>query len=85
VLPFVDRSRGVSVGEDQGLLVVEYEGGGPEAPPQVRVAGRDLGPAPVAVALGGGRHEVVLKRGDRTSFRYVVIRAGETRIIGIHE
>jgi CheY-like chemotaxis protein len=85
VLPFVDRSRGVSVGEDQGLLVVEYEGAAPGAPPQVRVASRDLGPAPVAVALAGGRHEVMLKRGDRTSFRYVVIRAGETRIIGIHE
>jgi hypothetical protein len=83
VLPFIDRRRGVSVADDQGLLVVEYEGAG--EPPRVRVAGRELGAAPIAAALPAGRHEIVLKRAEQTSFRYVVIRAGETRIVEIRD
>ncbi|MFI5309226.1 MAG: response regulator, partial [Polyangiales bacterium] len=84
VLPFIDRSRGVAVAEDQGLLVVELEGSG-TVPVTVQVAGRKLGPAPVAVALPAGRHEVTLKRDSQTSFRYVLIRPGETRILELHE
>jgi len=83
VLPFIDRSRGVNVAPDQGLLVVEYEASG--APPRVRVAGRELGPAPIAAALPAGRHEIVLKGDQQTSFRYVVIRAGETRVVEIRD
>ncbi len=83
-LPFVDQSRGVEVAEDQGLLVVEDDRPG-GVPPKVRVDGRELGPATVATALAGGRHEIVLKSGDQTSFRYVVIRPGETRIVEIRE
>jgi hypothetical protein len=83
VLPFIDRSRGVDVAPDHGLLVVEYEA--TDAPPRIRIAGRDLGPAPVATALPAGRHELVLRRNQQTSFRYVVIRAGETRIVQIRE
>jgi DNA-binding response OmpR family regulator len=83
VLPFIDRSRGVSVAAEEGLLVVEYEAAG--APPRVRVGGRDLGTAPIAAALPAGRHEIVLKRGEQTSFRYVVIRSGETRIVQIRD
>jgi hypothetical protein len=83
VLPFIDRRRGVNVAADQGLLVVEYEGEG--APPRVRAAGRELGAAPIAAALSAGRHEIVLKRDEQTSFRYVVIRVGETRIVEIRD
>jgi hypothetical protein len=83
VLPFIDRRRGVNVAADQGLLVVEYEGTG--TPPRVRAAGRELGAAPIAAALPAGRHEIVLKRGEQTSFRYVVIRSGETRIVEIRD
>jgi DNA-binding response OmpR family regulator len=83
VLPFIDRSRGVAVAAEEGLLVVEFEAAGP--PPRVRVGGRDLGTAPIAAALSAGRHEIVLKRGQQTSFRYVVIRSGETRIVQIRD
>jgi CheY-like chemotaxis protein len=83
VLPFIDRNRGVSVAPEQGLLVVESEVAG--AAPRVRIAGRDLGTAPIAVALSPGRHELVLNRDGRTSFRYVVVRAGETRIVQIRD
>jgi hypothetical protein len=82
VLPFIDRNRGVDVNPGQGLFVVEYTGGG--APPSVRIAGRELGRAPVAAALSPGRHELLLRRGGQTSFRYVVIRAGETRVVDGH-
>jgi hypothetical protein len=83
VLPFIDRSRGVPVAPDQGLLVVEYEAAGP--PPRIRIGDRELGPAPVAAALPAGRHELVLKRDAQTSFRYVVIRSGETRIVQVRD
>jgi hypothetical protein len=84
VLPFIDHSRGVSVAQHEGLLVVEYEAGqGPS--PSVRVADRELGSAPIATALPEGRHEIVWKRGTHTSFRYVVIRPGETRIVQIRD
>jgi len=82
VLPFIDRNRGVEVPPGQGLFVVEYTGGG--AAPSVRIAGRELGRAPVATALSPGRHELLLRRGGQTSFRYVVIRAGETRVVDGH-
>jgi hypothetical protein len=82
VLPFIDQSRGVAVGQDEGLLVVEYDAKD-MPPPRVRVGGRELGPAPIATALPGGRHELLLKRGTQTSFRYVVIHPGETRIVEI--
>jgi DNA-binding response OmpR family regulator len=84
VLPFIDRSRGIAVAENQGLLVVEVEGS-PGPPPSVRVGERELGPAPVALALPAGRHEVTLRRGAQTSFRYVLVRAGETRILELRE
>jgi hypothetical protein len=82
VLPFIDPNRGVDVNPGQGLFVVEYTGGG--SAPSVRIAGRELGRAPVATALSPGRHELLLRRGGQTSFRYVVIRAGETRIVDGH-
>ena len=62
VLPFIDRSRGVEVSEEQGLLVVEFDGEG--AAPTVRVGTEDLGPAPTAVALPEGRCAACLRRPD---------------------
>lgn len=84
VLPNIDASRGVAVPEGQGLLVVE-----PGAKlakndrPRVKIGGEDRGVIPLAIALTAGRHELVLVRGASTSFRYLVIRAGETRIVTI--
>ena len=79
VLPFIDRSHGVEVGAEEGLLVVEPGTGGEAT--QVRVGGRDLGDAPIGIALPAGRHELAFRRGQETSFRYLVIRSGETRIV----
>jgi hypothetical protein len=81
ILPFVDHSRGVEVGADQGLLVLEYHGTDPA--PSVRVGARELGRPPLAVALPPGRHELVVRAGKSTSFRYLIVRAGETRIVGL--
>jgi hypothetical protein len=81
VLPFIDQSYGVDVGPEQGLLAVEYESS--EPPPEVEVGGKGLGVAPVQLALEPGRHELVLRRGDRSSFRYLVIRTGETRVVEV--
>jgi hypothetical protein len=81
VLPFIDHSRGVEVADDQGLLVVEYEGSG--TGPELRVGNEKLGPAPAGVALPGGRHELVIERDGRASFRFFTIRAGETRIVEV--
>jgi hypothetical protein len=82
-LPFIDHSRNVAVGADQGLLVVEYDGSG--GAPRVSVAGRDLGSAPLAAALPAGRHELTLKSGDSTRVRYFLLRAGETQIVQLHD
>ena len=79
VLPYVDVGRGVAVGPEQGLLVVEYEGVKPA--PNVRVSGRELGRPPIAIALNAGRHELVVRQNRESSFRYLIVRAGETRVI----
>ncbi len=80
VLPFIDRSRGVEVGEEQGLLVIESESNGDDY--KVRVNGRNLGRPPVSVALEAGRHELRFKRrGSESSFRFVVVEKGRTRVV----
>ena len=82
VLPFIDRSRGIDVDADQGLLVVEVGEGAPTAT-QIRVGARSLGRAPLAIALPEGRHEIVFRQGKQRRFRYLVIRRGETRIVDV--
>ena len=73
----------VPVGEGEGLLVVRAL----EAGDDVRVilleeqGERDLGVAPVSVALPEGRHRIVFRRGDREQFRYLYIGAGQSRIV----
>jgi hypothetical protein len=79
ILPYVDESHGVAVGAEQGLLVIEYAGSSPA--PHVRIGSRELGQPPLAVALNAGRHELVVHRNRESSFRYLIVRAGETRII----
>jgi hypothetical protein len=81
VLPYIDQSRGTAVREGEGLLVVEVNPEGSKA--RIRIGDRDLGTAPVSAALPAGRHEVIFQRGDESSFRYLVIRAGETRIVQV--
>jgi CheY-like chemotaxis protein len=88
VLPFIDRSRGVDVAATQGLLVAELGASAAKAVPgaaamRVRIDGKDRGTLPLSLALDAGRHELVLVRRDGTSFRYLMIRAGETRIVSI--
>jgi hypothetical protein len=84
VLPSIDTARGVAVAPGQGLLVVEPGAKLKKADrPRVKIGGQDRGVIPIAVALHPGRHELVLVRGASTSFRYLVIRAGETRIVTI--
>jgi DNA-binding response OmpR family regulator len=83
LLPFIDRSRGVPVTDEEGLLIIEHPGA--NGAPRVKIGGRDLGRAPIAVALPEGRHEIVLKRDERTSFRFVVIRPGHTRLVELGE
>jgi CheY-like chemotaxis protein len=80
VLPFIDRSRGVDVAADEGLLLVEFEG---QDAPKLRIGKRQLGAAPLAIALEAGRHELVIERDGETSFRFLTIRPGETRIIDL--
>lgn len=82
ILPFVDTSRGVAVAPDQGLLVIEFQRGADPAP-NIRVGARELGKPPFAVALPAGRHELVVRSGKSTSFRYLIVRAGETRIVSV--
>jgi hypothetical protein len=81
VLPYIDESRGTKVPAGEGLLVVEANPQVPNA--RVRVGDRDLGAAPISTALAPGRHEVIFQRGDESSFRYLVIRGGETRIVQV--
>ncbi len=78
-LPFIDQTRNVKVGDDQGLLVVEFDS--PVDAPLVRIGKRNLGRAPIDVALSAGRHELIFDRNGETSYRYVVVSAGKTLIV----
>lgn len=86
VLPFIDTTRpstrNITVAPTQGLLVIEADPG--SEPTRVKIAGKDRGAAPLALALDPGRHELTLLRASGTSFRYLVIRTGETRVVSIH-
>jgi hypothetical protein len=69
----------VSVAEGEGLLVVELPASG--VPTEVQIGERELGNTPVRLALPEGRHELVFRRGDETSYRYLYLRAGQTRVV----
>lgn len=72
----------VSVRPGEGLLVVESSDD-PSATVTVRLGDRVIGPPPARVALSEGRHELAFQRGAETTFRYVYVRAGATRIVPI--
>jgi hypothetical protein len=81
VLPYIDTARGVSVASGEGLLVIEADATDATDAPEVQVGDRKLGRPPIAIALPPGRHELLLRRGAGTSFRYVILREGETRVV----
>jgi len=78
VLDFIDAG-GVEVAPNEGMLVIEANPQGP--PSTVRIADRDLGLAPARLLLPEGRHELVFRRGDETSYRYLHIRRGQTLVM----
>ena len=73
----------VTVAEGQGLLVVEAS----ESPVQVALRRRDepryreLGAAPVTLALDEGQYELVFRSDAGESVRFLFVRAGQTRIV----
>lgn len=68
------------VGDGQGLLIVKRRGGdGDEI--TLKVSGGLYAEFPVHVALDEGRHELVFDRGEHTSYRYIYVREGETRVV----
>ena len=81
VLPYIDTSRGVAVGSDEGLLVFEYHGSG--SAPAVEIDHHPLQAPPLALALPASSHELRLRRGDETTIYTLIVRAGETRIISL--
>lgn len=78
-LPFIDRSWGVDVPADQGLLVVEWKGTG--TAPEVRIDDQKFGLPPLAAALDPGRHELRFYYKDHRSSRRLTVRRGVTRIV----
>jgi hypothetical protein len=78
-IPGIDPAAGVTVGEGEGLVVIEAPEHG--VAPEVQIGARELGNAPTRLALPAGRHELIFERGEETSYRYLYVRAGETRVI----
>lgn len=78
---FVQVHHGVEVGEGEGLLVIHRGQGDEDA--EITVADRPVGAEVTALALPEGTHPFVVRRGDRTSYRQLVIRRGETRIVDL--
>ena len=68
----------VTVTAAQGLLVVEIGAAGPA---QVFVDDRDIGAAPLRLALPAGPHEISFRRGEDSSFRFLNIRAAHTHTV----
>jgi CheY-like chemotaxis protein len=78
-LPRVDDSAGVRVNASQGLLVVRP---GPASEGvALFINGKPAGAVPAERALAAGRHELEFRRGGETSYRYLFLQAGHTRIV----
>jgi CheY-like chemotaxis protein len=80
-LSYVDRSHGIAVAPDQGLLVIEYSGATPA--PSLRLDDRALATPPLALALSAARHELQIQLGGATHVLSVIVHSGETRIISL--
>jgi hypothetical protein len=74
----VDAGPNLRVGRGQGLLVIEA---GQGSAPEVFIGSRSLGRVPIREALDEGRYELRYERGDEESYRFVYVRAGQTRVI----
>lgn len=79
VLPYIDTTRGVPVGNDEGLVIFEYVG--PLPTPNVEIDGRVLGSPPLSVALAATPHQLKLWFAGQPTTRTLSVRAGETRVI----
>ncbi len=77
-LTTVDAGPNLHVGHHQGLLVIEAADG---PAPEVFIGARSLGQVPLRAALDEGRYELKYVRGDEESYRFVYVRAGQTRVI----
>ncbi len=74
------RDVSVTVGSDEGLLVVEAGSGGAAV---VVLDGRELGPAPLRVAVSAGQHELSFRRGEEASYRFLNVRAAHTHTVTV--
>jgi hypothetical protein len=91
-LPFIDGGAGVAVPANQGLLVIEAGDGATPAELFLRRAtretegtrGQSLGRAPKSLLVDEGSYELTLSRGDETSYRFLYVRRGQTRVIPAH-
>ena len=75
----------VDVGEGQGVLMVQAASDGSEVNLEIRPVGadegRDIGTAPVGVALDEGQYEIVFRGGGGERVRYAFVRSGHTRVV----
>lgn len=75
----------VDVGEGQGVLMVQAARDGAEVNLEIRPVGadesRDIGTAPVGVALDEGQYELVFRSAGGESVRYAFVRSGHTRVV----
>ena len=69
----------VNVTPKQGLLVVE--GGPGSAGASLAVDEQRVGLLPAKIALSEGVHELAISLGDRTSYRYLSVRAGKSWVL----
>jgi hypothetical protein len=79
VLPYIDTTRGVPVGTDEGLVIFEYVGAAP--PPNLEIDGHSLGILPLSVALDAKPHQLKLQFAGDAILRTLTVRAGETLVI----
>ncbi len=75
--------RDVQVAEGEGLLVVEESDAGETVEIFLRDGEneRELGSAPLSIALPEGRHRLLFRRGEREQFRYLYVGAGQSRVV----
>ncbi len=68
-----------AVAAGQGLLRIEADA--PMQDVEVLVGDRGVGAPPLDIALDEGLHELAFRSGDQLRYRYVFIRAGQSRIV----
>jgi hypothetical protein len=68
----------VTVADGEGLLVVEA---GEGAPAIVSVDGVERGRAPLKLPVPAGQHEISIRRGEETRYRFLNLRAAHTHTV----